>query len=261
MLFTILGLTEKLPLDRKRCAYLRTDRWDDWGKYRTMFTLQVIDAAGKVHDIGSVKIGQTGLLPGRAIEPGQRAPELPAAFDSLDEHFFSLGQGEDYYAALSQLDDGLGGDIFRGLRDCAYDLTLLDTHSLEYVMEESLLRDVSRQTVRSRFHRLSVGNAQLTKFQFEFTLRHPPDIAPPIMSFDVTPESNPPSNVHVLIGRNGVGKTSCMRLLALTLLGRMDDNGEPFGYVSLTPIDGEEWTFSGLVLVSFSAFDATSPHF
>lgn len=256
MFFTVLNSTEKLPLDRKRCVYLRTDYWDDWRKYRTMFTLHVIDAAGHVHDIGSVKIGQAGLRPGAAVEPGQRAPELPSEFDSLDHGFFSLGQGEDYYAALGQLDDGLGREVFKGLRDCAHDLSLFDAYLNEYVMEESLLRDVSRQTVRSRFHRLSVGNAQLTKFQFEFTLRHPQGIDPPLMSFDVIPESNPPSNVHVLIGRNGVGKTNCMRQLALTLLGRADTEGNPFGQVALIPVDGEEWAFSGLVMVSFSAFDA-----
>src|ERR1700761_8194472 len=128
MLFKVLGATEKLPLDRKPCAYLRTDYWDDWGKYRTMFTLHVIDAAGKVHNMGSVKIGQVGLRPGGVVEPGQRAPELSPEFDLLDERFFSLGQGEDYYAALGRLDDGLGRDILRGLRDCAYDLSLFDAY-------------------------------------------------------------------------------------------------------------------------------------
>lgn len=83
------------------------DHWDDWFKFRTMYTMLVYDDNGVRHRIGSVKIGQSGLLPAQAAQglpPGTRVPQLPPSFDRLDPAvFFSLGQDEDYYSTLRSL--------------------------------------------------------------------------------------------------------------------------------------------------------------
>lgn len=221
-----------------------------------MFYLRVADAEGTVHDIGSVKIGQVGLRPGEVVEPGQRAPEIPDQFDALDERFFSLGQGEDYYVTLNALNPDLRERVLRGLKDVAFDLALFETHLDEEVMGESLLRDISKATVRGRLNRISRGDATLTKFHFRYTLPNAVDAPPAVLDFDVRPESVPPTNVHVLIGRNGVGKSRCIRGLTETLLGRGGEEDQPPGTVELVrePND-DEWSFAGLVLISFSAFD------
>lgn len=237
-------------------AFLRVDHWDDWSKYRTMFTLFVMDEEGIEHRIGSVKIGQVGLLPAGQVQPGQRAPSLPEEFDVLEEGFFSLGQGEDYYASLNELSPELKERVFVGLRDCAFDLAIFEAHLNETVMTESLLRNVQRKNVRTRLNRLTKGDAQLTKFHFRYTLPEVAGAPPTTLSFNVAPDSLPPTNVHVLIGRNGVGKTRCMRQLAETLLGREDPNGLDLGSIELvTDIFEAEWSFAGLIMVSFSAFD------
>ncbi|MFJ7946879.1 hypothetical protein ACIQ6K_24975 [Streptomyces sp. NPDC096354] len=44
------------------------------------------------------------------------------------------------------------------------------------------------------------------------------------VDFQVTPESSPSSNIHVLIGRNGVGKTTLLRNLAGAVV-RPDTDG------------------------------------
>ena len=257
MFFTVLGASQRVPTPAPaRSAFLRVDYWDDWRKYRTMFTLLVVDGDWKLHEVGSVKIGEVGLKPSREISPGERAPTLSEAFDALDERFFSLGQGEDYYASLNQLEPELRRRVLVGLRDCAYDLRIFNDHIDEYVMSESLLRDVYAQNVRGRLNRLSTGNAQLTEFRFSYTMPSAPDFAAATLEFDVFPESHPPSNVHVLIGRNGVGKTRCMRNLAMALLDRDRAQEAPYGHVSLAYDEGGEWEFAGIVLVSFSAFDA-----
>ena len=78
------------------------------------------------------------------------------------------------------------------------------------------------------------------------------------MDFFVEPDSFPPTNIHVLIGRNGVGKTY--------LLARMTDcilqQGDPAAcgvFTSGSPgnrdRDRDVATFANLVSVSFSAFD------
>ena len=71
--------------------------------------------------------------------------------------------------------------------------------------------------VRHRFHLLAKGSADPSAFNFtyEFPLREGADTLPLSLSFKVTPESLPPTNIHVLIGRNGVGKTTCATALAL----------------------------------------------
>lgn len=233
-------------------ACLYPDNWDDWHKYRTMFTLMVIDAEGTERRIGSVKIGQKALLPAGTVGPGQRAPQIPDTFEVLSEDFFSLGQGEDYYTALNSLDQKLKTAVLVGLRDCAYDLQIFDKFSNETVMGESLLRSVREAVVRGRLSRLAHGDAKLTPFHFQHTIRTPPGIPPATLTFQVTPDAQPPTNVHVLIGRNGVGKTRCMREMALSALGRDTNAEEP---LSSAFKESDSSSFSRLVLISFSAFD------
>jgi hypothetical protein len=135
-------------------------------------------------------------------------------------------------------------------------LSIFEIEQSQQVMQVSLLRSISEQNVRGRLHRLSRGDATLTEFQFDYEF---PEIGGgidvPVLEFEVTPESEPPTNVHVLIGRNGVGKTRCMRGIAEALLGRVPEDGSPTGRIILNPDAGEPWSFAGLAMISFSAFD------
>jgi ABC-type transport system involved in cytochrome c biogenesis ATPase subunit len=254
--FTILDRKASVPNKARNRAFLYRDNWDDWSKYRTMFSLHVADENGEIHQIGSVKIGQRGLRPSNIVSENHRAPSLPDQFDELGESFFSLGQGESYYESLNELSDELRARILQGLRDCANDLSLFQAFADEEVMRESLLRDVRAMNVTGRLNRLTRGDAKLTKFAFTYRLPAIDSAPPATMTFEVMPESQPPTNVHVLIGRNGVGKTQCMRQLALSLLGRETDDGGSPGTIEMIAEDtGGGMAFAGLVLVSFSAFD------
>lgn len=264
-MFTVIGPAQQIPNSATSHIFLFPDSWDDWFKFRTKFMLIVFDAAGTRYLPGSVKIGQAGLLPagrGTDIPPGSRTPNLPAQFISLDPAvYFSLGQDEDYYATLASLPDGLGMRILQGLCDCAFNLQIFDTHHGEEVMRESLLRSVAELNVRNRLHRLAHGNAVLTRFEFDYSLPFPPAVAgvppilPPTMSFQVIPNAEPPTNLHVLVGRNGVGKTRCVQGLINALLDR-DSETAPRGTLRRLGANQDEWTFTGLVSVSFSAFDS-----
>jgi predicted ATPase len=226
-----------------------------------MFGLWLFDEQGARHQVGSVKIGQRGLRPSRAaggavLPLDTRFPNLAQTFDALDERFFSLGQDENYYETLNGLSDNLRNRVLVGLRDCAFDLTIFEVERVQQVMQVSLLRSVSEQSVRGRLHRLSRGDATLTEFQFDYELPQIGDgIDTPILRFEVMPESQPPTNVHVLIGRNGVGKTRCMRGIAEALLGRAREDGGATGRIILNPGAREPWSFAGLAMISFSAFD------
>lgn len=262
-LFTVIKVGGSAPAVAKGKAFLLEDRWDDWGKFRTQFRLVVFDDEGNKVEPGDVKIATVGLQPGGAMSAGVRAPELPEAFDVLKPKFYSLGQGENYYETLNTLPPEYRRRILNGLRDCALDLKLFAERENEPAMQDSLLRDVSAITVRSRLHRLAQGDATLTTFRFAFQLPKPtPEANAPVLTFDVEPRSHPPTNVHVLIGRNGVGKSRCMQSMVRTLSSDSSSD-EIDGTFTKTPrgpqrpfgSKDDDWDFAGLVFVSFSAFD------
>nr|WP_297386869.1 AAA family ATPase [uncultured Roseateles sp.] len=264
-MFTVVESYTSIPRDARSHVYLIVDYWDDWFKFRTMFTVLIYDDNGVQHRAGSVKIGQVGLLPAPATPPpppGSRVPQLPTTFPYLDTNlFFSLGQDEDYYSTLRSLPVHICEYILVGLCDCAYNLSLFDRNQNQLVMHESLLRSVREGNVRNRLHRLAHGNAELTRFEFQYTLPVAPlehgqlvPPPPPTLTFLVEPNSYPPTNVHVLVGRNGAGKTRCTQSLVNAVLGRQSEMAAP-GQLARLGANLGEWDFAGLVSVSFSAFD------
>lgn len=255
----IVFRVQAVPSNAHPGAYLYRDKWDDWGKYCTQFYLTFVDENGTHHDIGNVKIGQIGLKPGSAKEAsaqsGVRRPAILDEFNQLDDTFFSLGQEDDYYANLSALGDDVRQAILRSLRDVAFNPGIWERTKNEYVSSESLMRFVSTSTVEGQYRRMASGGARLTPYLFTYV---PPkrmgDGEPPFrLKFNIVPESLPPTNVHTLIGRNGVGKTRLLDLMAKSLVAP-DAQARQSGHF----IWAEETTqpsFSNLVTVAFSAFD------
>jgi hypothetical protein len=253
MLFSVVpARTQVNSLEREK-AFLIRDKWEDWSEFETTFLLVVVDMDGARHDVGAVKIGQFGMV-------DQRSPELPEEFDVLDERFFSLGQDENYYETLNQLPNSLGDRIIKGLRDVADDVPLYERARQERVMRRSLLRFIKEETVRGRFHRLARGDARLTcfKFVYEFQKKGQDGLPPLSLSFEVTPESRPPTNIHVLIGRNGVGKTRCLNRMTRSLVEQHADAAE-VGVFESQDDSGSAGLFANLVSVTFSAFDPFGP--
>lgn len=238
---------------------MEIDYWDDWGKYRTQFYLTVVDPKGQKHGIGQVKIGSRGLKPhagGTGIPSGYRYPTLEKNFTQLDNDYFSVGQDEEYYSKLDTLGDPIREQILVALKDVAWDVALWEGAQDEYVMEESLLRSVTRSTVEGQFRRMARGDARVTSYEFSYS---PPkrlgDGAPPFeLEFSVDPRSRIPTNVHVLIGRNGVGKTRLLSLMTKALVAK-DASAKQSGKFELSEQGTNSGKFANVVAVSFSAFD------
>src|SRR5690606_2211477 len=98
-----------------------------------------------------------------------------------------------------------------------------------------------------QFRRLLAGGAKLTKFSFRF---EPPSATAsswqsPALDFDVEPDSSPPTNVHALIGRNGVGKSHMLHLMARSLV-RHSRTGAAGRFISQTAGETEEPLFAGV---------------
>ena len=78
---------------------------------------------------------------------------------------------------------------------------------------------------------------------------------PASFSFDVSPNSSPPTNVHALIGRNNVGKSHVLNCLAKLLIAAQADDLGVVNFADQPARTSRSGDFAGVVSVSFSAFD------
>ena len=245
-------------------VYLVPDNWNDWYIWITQFTAIVVTETGERTTLGSIKIGQQGMAPANS------RTQLPQEFEELNASYFSLGQAENYYETLAELGDDFRQEYLRALRDCAFDVTILEQNVGEAVMSQSLLREVQPDRVRRRLNRLAHGDAALSRYSFEYEFAPTPSALDdaPKLTFNVKPDVLPPTNVHALIGRNGVGKSRCFDHLTRTLFGLPSEDGGPTGTIravlsevspfGVAPVE-QPLGFAGLVTVAFSAFDNSRP--
>ncbi len=242
--FVVVPFGHAPPSPEARSAYLLASNWDDWFNFETQHFLVVYDEAGAKHEIGWLKVGQAGMpgarLPVTPETRAARTPPMDPVFQVLPTGFFSLGQDESYYTKLNQLGGTWRDGVLLALRDLAFDEALFEETIGELVMRESVLRFVTSTTVRGQFRRLARGGARLTPFRYEYQMhrRRGSGAPPPTLTFAVVPESQPPSNVHVIIGRNGVGKTDL------------------FSHMTKSLLTSARSPFACVVSVSFSAFDS-----
>lgn len=255
MYFRVLDHGVRPAANARDRAYLLTDNWDDWFKYNTMYTLVVFDGDGQRHSIGSVKIGQFEM------EEGQRRAAIPQDFDVLDDRFFSLGQDDSYYEALNALGPEMRDRILMALKDVALDPDLFRRALGEKVTGVSLLRAVTPASVQGQFHRMAGGGVRLSRYNFSYTLPRSTRsrINPVRLEFEVEPESEPPTNIHVLIGRNGVGKTRLLNGMTCALVGAESEKEDVGSFEGKTEDLLDDRLFANLVSVTFSAFDPFGP--
>lgn len=242
------------PAAQKHAFTLVRDNWDDF-HFKTTFQLHYRDSVGDIHEIGSVKIAKVGMG-----EDGGRT-EIERSFPQLSEDYFSLGQDREYYDNLRKLPGSLGRDALSALRDVAVDLQRLDEVGDETVVTTSLMRDLDRQIIRTQFHWIAQGEAPRTNYHFQFQPPSLEDYTPDPLDFNVEVDSVPPTNTHVIIGANGVGKSTLMRRFASSL--RIDAKRTENGHFSSSQPHtdrGRRVPFDNVVTVAFSAFDPFPAH-
>jgi len=239
-------------------GYLWTDNWNDWWEFRTLYTLTYFDPDGNRHDLGGVKIGQFNW------QKEQGRPTLPEEeFSGLDHRFFSLGQDVSYYSAIAALDGEVATTLLSALRDVVANPALFAQAASERVMGTSLMRSVSRRSIEEQFKRVLGGGAVLTEFSFTYEGPRPSNdqIQRLKLEFHVTPDSSPPTNIHVLIGRNGVGKSYLLNGMTRSLVSPEKDQDADGIFQSQGPSarhpfrQASDNPFANVVSVTFSAFD------
>ncbi|MCQ6556876.1 hypothetical protein NPS70_27360 [Streptomyces sp. C10-9-1] len=215
MRFVVLS-SRRFPTDGgPRECVLVPDSWNDFG-FTTLYDLWFREAAGGTAEcLGKVKIAHAAL---EALERPLEAVEFETLDDlGVDRDWFSLGQDDAYYENIRLLGDQVRLEILRGLNDLALSPDIMESALQHDVTDVSLLRTVEVRTVETQFRRIAQGGPRLTRYAFAY---YPPsddaaddlwcDAEPRKFDFLVMPHSAPPTNVHVLIGRNGVGKTTTL---------------------------------------------------
>lgn len=222
------------------------DDWDDY-HFKTSYFLYYGNGKEAI-EIGAVKIAPRGMV--------ERDPHttLPATFTHLDEPFYALGQDREYYEVLSSLPDEIGRVALSALRDVAADPSILGQVRGEKAFSTSFLRSVPLPTVTTQFQRIIKGLPPLTEYRFTYSGSAPAPSAPPLsLDFSVDPEVMPPTNVHVLIGSNGVGKSQLLKAFAAAAQGANGSGSFLNGTISTNST--KIVPFANVVHIAFSAFD------
>lgn len=241
--------------DYRRCILLIHDHWDDWFQYETQCYVHYVPNSGDTIYIGEVKIGQINM------GEKQRTAAYPNQFTSLSNNFFSLGQSEDYYDKIKSIfNDKERMEFYRAMRDVAFDLEMFKCIRNLNVTKVSLMRSVSDFMIKQQFHRIAIGNARLTSYDIKYTYPSKYNDDPPTLSFHVEPNSCPPTNIHVVIGRNNVGKTYLIKHLIAAAYDNTS-NAKENGVLRATNVDtgrlvnSRRQAFANILCVSFSPFD------
>lgn len=239
-----------LPETGKLSVYLRVDNWNDYS-YCTLYEIVLFDENEIKHDLGYVKIANFG-------QTTESRMELPEQFESLNENYFSLGQSPEYYQTIQSLSTPLKILFLSSIKDIVFNEDLQLRTLSEDVMQTSLLRGTTLVTIQGQYKRILSGDAPLTPYNFSYRTIQTVTEAGYELSFNVVPESNPPTNIHVLIGQNGVGKTNLLNNMVKSFIKADDAKGEFQQVVSWLGETGE--SFSRVVSVSYSAFDPFIPY-
>ncbi|MCY1662315.1 AAA family ATPase [Chryseobacterium sp. SL1] len=248
MIFKITNTWGDFPENAKSKVFLSWDNWNDFSYY-TLFGIFYINEKSEKIQLGSIKIGFLGQ------KEGDRILSEGAEFRQIGPHFFSVGTDVEYYERLNDLGEEIRNSILIGLNDIAYNTELYKKAIQEKVTKISFLRDISEITITGQFRRLAYGGSKLTNYDFTFISsvddKQENHYA---LSFSVEPYSNPPSNIHVLIGRNGVGKTYLIHNM-IDALTKNRKSFSPGKFLWQEKFEDQERLFANLVCVTFSAFD------
>ncbi|SDJ61421.1 AAA domain-containing protein, putative AbiEii toxin, Type IV TA system [Jeotgalicoccus aerolatus] len=248
-------LTKQIPtIESPSGFYLVRDLWNDYWKYQTMFDLYYIENKSKFEYIGQIKIGKKDLPPATLEESGHELLDIPGFFNELSDDYFSVGQSSSYYEKLKKVTKNRKEleTVLRSMRDMALDFKIYEQFEYENSMRRSITRDVSRLTIKGQYNRIITGQAKLTPYKFGYNLKN----AERSLDFIVTPNNFPPSNVHVLIGRNGVGKSHLLQSMIRSVVNQENDQGY---FTSEQEHDTIENVFASLIGVSFGSFDDELP--
>lgn len=229
----------------KESFFLKNNTWDDYS-YETTYKLFYIDKEKVLLDIGTVKIAKSDLKHHvRPLKNGR--------VEVLPENIFSLGQDESYYSILRDLPNKSGERLLAALKDIAFDNETWIKNKDSQALHDSLQRSLTNLDVIS-YRKIFKG--EKGKLDYCLTINGENPVSFPIDH--KLPFKN--SNIHAVIGNNGVGKTTFLKEIAKKIAKRKFDC-KILSSVNSDDLDaGIDIDYIEKVLfISFSAFDNNIP--
>lgn len=248
--FKVMNSKISQSFREKNTVYLFFSSWNDYS-FKTLFYMEFMDSKGVSHNIGQIKIG----FKEQTISTSTY-DKIKKNFHRLDDDFFSLAESPEFYLNLYSLGRETCHAILKSLNDVVLSVNAMSIARDQEVFKTSLLRDVNINTIKGQFSRLIEGKTLLTEFDFSF-IRQNHHFCDLELEFNVSPFSLPPSNIHALIGRNGLGKTTILNEMVTSIVGK--DKTESVYFQELYSGKITSDYFSTVISVSFSAFDPFSP--
>ncbi|MDK4688027.1 AAA family ATPase [Kingella negevensis] len=259
MEFILLERGESIPSNAKNKVFLRIDKWNDYS-FVTVFYLHFVDNLGTLHHIGNVKIGFKGQTTDTGTYIKIEKDFGGKKFLSLNDEYFSLGEDLEYYKGLNLLNEDVKKEILSSLNDLAYLNPKIDEVKDEKVFNYSLLRFVSLTSIYGQFARIIKRQAELTEFNFSFVIPKTENNSEIKLDFNVEPLSKPSTNIHAIIGRNGVGKTTILNGMVKAIMSKTESNNRFYlDYLGFCRREIDSTYFSNLISISWSAFDTFVP--
>ncbi|MFJ4860133.1 AAA family ATPase [Streptomyces sp. NPDC088748] len=247
MSFTFKLVEQRGGVGKAPGAYLFPEKWDDFG-FQTLFELKLrLTQGGRIVEIGRLRIGHPGMRSDELPDISATREQLDEEFERLPQGYLSLGVDDSYYENLNELPNVARHAVFRGLNDLAFNTHLWHRVRNTPILKQSIMRGVeNREAEIDRLAKIAYGRARTVQYDWTFEAK-PVGASNSInLRFNVDPQSDPPSNVYALIGRNGAGKTRILHQLAskvsrsaATISDVSDNSAKPMNVVA----------------VSFSAFD------
>lgn len=250
--FVVIGRNEHPKDGQSNIVYLRIDHWNDYS-FVTMFEVYAYDENGQRHNLPNIKIGFVG----QTIEVATYTT-LEDEFTELSPNYFSVATDVDFYRKLWKDFSSEWRDAFLiQLRDVVKSPEILEIAKDEKVFKTSHLRGVSINAIRNQFTKVLDGDVPPTDFLFHFLLPSSKNFAGFDLEFNVEAGSLPSTNIHAIIGRNGVGKTTLLKNMVKAISGH-SEYGAEFYQMPIFSTErknlGKDF-FSNLVSIAFNAFD------
>ena len=223
--------------------------WDDYS-YRTDFTVYYAQPAGILEKVGEAKILARSYRTAGTGQKLRTRDELPTETDVLNpDQFCSLGEEGWYYDRLGKLPNDAGRRILHALNDVCFSAHPNKWWLKTEGFEISLLRTASARISRERAKDLFAGRPFEGQDKGILRFRRHEGFAlggPDVFEAQFDGTLRVPGRMHVVVGKNGVGKTSLLAGLA-KWFGRQ--------------LSRDTWTYrpeySRIVVLTYNPFDET----
>lgn len=214
------------------CVVLERDNWDDYS-FTTTYKIAIFGENRKMIHNGEIKI----------LEKESKNTTLPTEFESLPDNYCSLWQNLKDYEIINSLD--FGHDILLALNDINFNEVIRDKFIDLQGTKDSLRRFSEAERAFQEGSKLLNNVNDLSNFSFAYDESKDSPTPFGTIYFKFSRKLLGLYRVIGIIGRNGVGKTTLLANLAISL------SGIKKSHTKLSPRP----PFSKIIAVSYSTFD------